>query len=162
MTNPQRVGSPPAENVESNRLYPQLSVEHFLLVTLIVHFLVAWVCDFCLGFSEFPNNREIAWSCQRKLPWRTGGCPRIGLKFCRRQYQAQYTRGVFMCVRAFHFLFTSVVSFGLGLACGRAAVYQEAFGQVVVEAVHFDYRNFEFTDAAIPHHFHIMPDEDGV
>ncbi|PYJ93925.1 MAG: hypothetical protein DME23_25615 [Verrucomicrobia bacterium] len=26
--------------------------------------------------------------------------------------------------------------------------------------MHFDYRNFEFTDAAIPHHFHIVPDED--
>jgi hypothetical protein len=31
-----------------------------------------------------------------------------------------------------------------------------------VEAIHFDYRNFEFTDAPIPHHFHIVPDEDSV
>ena len=32
---------------------------------------------------------------------------------------------------------------------------------MVVEAEHFDYRNYEFTDAAVPHHFHIVPDEDG-
>src|SRR5437667_7913048 len=44
----------------------------------------------------------------------------------------------------------------------QAAVYQEAGGQVVIEAVHFDYRNYEFTDAAIPHHFHIVPDENNV
>ncbi len=43
-----------------------------------------------------------------------------------------------------------------------AAVYQEAGGVVVIEAYHFDYRNYEFTDAAIPHHFHIVPDENGV
>ncbi|PYM16686.1 MAG: hypothetical protein DME18_00855, partial [Verrucomicrobia bacterium] len=46
--------------------------------------------------------------------------------------------------------------------CAKAGVYQEVGGQVVMEAVHFDYRNFEFTDKPIPHHFHIVPDEDNV
>jgi hypothetical protein len=59
-------------------------------------------------------------------------------------------------------LIVSTVSLGLSAVCTKAAVYQEAGGRVVVEAVHFDYRNFEITDAAIPHHFHIVPDEDGV
>src|SRR5437588_8131825 len=62
----------------------------------------------------------------------------------------------------FKFLLVSTVNLGLSAFCARAAVYQEVAGQVVVEAVHFDYRNFEFTDAAIPHHFHIVPDENGV
>src|SRR2546426_7843909 len=43
----------------------------------------------------------------------------------------------------------------------RADVYKESGGVVVIDAIHFDYRNFEFTDAPIPHHFHIQPDEDG-
>jgi hypothetical protein len=52
----------------------------------------------------------------------------------------------------------------LGLSCftGTAAVYKESGGIVVIDAIHFDYRNFEFTDAPVPHHFHIVPDEDGV
>ena len=60
------------------------------------------------------------------------------------------------------FLLFALPALGLSAFCARAAVYQEVGGKVVVEAVHFDYRNFEFTDAAIPHHFHIVPDEDGV
>ncbi len=44
----------------------------------------------------------------------------------------------------------------------RGAVYKEAGGVVVIDAIHFDYRNFEFTDAEVPHHFHIVPDEDGL
>lgn len=61
-------------------------------------------------------------------------------------------------------LLVPALGLGLGLAAvsSHAAVYQEVNGQVVVEAVHFDYRNYEFTDAAIPHHFHIVPDEDNV
>jgi len=54
------------------------------------------------------------------------------------------------------------VSLGLSAVCTKAAVYQESGGRVVIEAIHFDYRNFEITDAPIPHHFHIVPDEDGV
>src|SRR5438132_11213066 len=69
-------------------------------------------------------------------------------------------RGQFMRNRTF--LLTSALGLGLSVICTRAAVYQEVGGQVVVEAVHFDYRNFEFTDAPIPHHFHIVPDEDNV
>src|SRR5205807_9270546 len=69
-------------------------------------------------------------------------------------------RGQFMRNRTF--LLTSALGLGLSVICTKAAVYQESGGQVVVEAVHFDYRNFEFTDAAIPHHFHIVPDEDNV
>ena len=63
--------------------------------------------------------------------------------------------------RTYQFLLASALTLGIAFAC-QAAVYQESGGQVVVEAVHFDYRNFEFTDAAIPHHFHIVPDEDNV
>ena len=59
-------------------------------------------------------------------------------------------------------LLVSALSLGVGVVCSNGAVYQEVGGQVVIEAVHFDYRNYEFTDAAIPHHFHIVPDEDGV
>jgi len=44
----------------------------------------------------------------------------------------------------------------------RAAVYKEAGGIVVVDAKDFDYRSFEFTDAPVPHHFHLVPDEDGI
>ncbi len=44
----------------------------------------------------------------------------------------------------------------------RAAVYKEVGGVVCIEAIHYDYRNFEATDAPIPHHFHVVPDEDGV
>src|SRR5689334_20693093 len=62
----------------------------------------------------------------------------------------------------FRFLLVSTVSLSFSAVCTKAAVYQEVGGRVVIEAVHFDYRNFEFTDAAIPHHFHIVPDEDGV
>ena len=57
------------------------------------------------------------------------------------------------------FLFATSLLFSS--ATLRAAVYQEAGGVVVIEAYHFDYRNYEFTDAAIPHHFHIVPDENG-
>ena len=56
----------------------------------------------------------------------------------------------------------ALLCLGLTVFCARAAVYQEVGGKVVIEATHFDYRNFEFTDAPIPHHFHIVPDEDGV
>ena len=62
----------------------------------------------------------------------------------------------------FRFLLGSTVSLGLSAVCTKAAVYQEVGGVVVIEAVHFDYRNYEFTDAAIPHHFHIVPDENNV
>ena len=64
--------------------------------------------------------------------------------------------------RTYQFVLASALGLGLSVVCTKAAVYQEVGGQVVVEAVHFDYRNFEFTDAAIPHHFHIVPDEDNV
>src|SRR5438445_10961348 len=64
--------------------------------------------------------------------------------------------------RTYQFVFASALGLGLSAIYTRAAVYQEVGGQVVVEAVHFDYRNFQFTDAAIPHHFHIVPDEDNV
>ena len=64
--------------------------------------------------------------------------------------------------RMYRFFLTTALGLGVSFVCGKAAVYQEVGGQVVVEAVHFDYRNFEFTDAAIPHHFHIVPDEDNV
>src|SRR5205807_6781094 len=67
-------------------------------------------------------------------------------------------RGQFMRNRTF--LLTSALGLGLSFICTKAAVYQEVGGQVVVEAVHFEHRNFEFTDAAIPHHLHIVPDED--
>src|SRR6266516_7905295 len=60
------------------------------------------------------------------------------------------------------FLLFVLPALGLSAFCARAAVYQEVGGKVVVEAVHFDYRNFEFTDKPIPHHFHIVPDEDNV
>src|SRR5437667_12532086 len=62
----------------------------------------------------------------------------------------------------FKVLLGSTVSLGFSAVYSKAAVYQEAGGRVVIEAVHFDYRSFESTDAAIPHHFHIVPDEDGV
>ena len=55
-----------------------------------------------------------------------------------------------------------VVSLLLVSGSAKAAVYKESGGVVVVDAKDFDYRNFEFTDAAIPHHFHIVPDEDGL
>src|SRR5438876_11709410 len=64
--------------------------------------------------------------------------------------------------RAFSFLLTSAIGAGLCLEWARGGVYQEVGGQVVVEAEHFDFRNFEFTDAEVPHHFHLVPDEDGV
>src|SRR5437867_9186138 len=63
---------------------------------------------------------------------------------------------------AFTLLFASTLTISLSPTRTKAAVYQEVGGQVVVEAVHFDYRNFEFTDKPIPHHFHIVPDEDNV
>ena len=63
---------------------------------------------------------------------------------------------------AFDLMLVSALSLGVAPLCTRAAVYQEVGGQVVIEAVHFDYRNFEFTDKPIPHHFHIVPDEDNV
>ena len=60
-------------------------------------------------------------------------------------------------------LFTiSVVSLLLASGSAKAAVYKESGGIVVVDAKDFDYRNFEFTDAPVPHHFHLVPDEDGV
>src|SRR6266850_7043967 len=62
----------------------------------------------------------------------------------------------------FKLLVVSTLSLGLSALYSNAAVYQEVGGKVGGEAVHFDYRNFEFTDAAIPHHFHIVPDEDNV
>lgn len=43
----------------------------------------------------------------------------------------------------------------------KGDVYKESGGVVVIEATHFDYANYEFTDAAVPHHFHIVPDDDG-
>src|SRR5436853_5045399 len=64
--------------------------------------------------------------------------------------------------RTYQFVLASALGLGLSVVCTKAAVYQEVGGQVVVEAVHFDYRNFEFTDDPIPHHFHIVPDENGV
>ena len=64
--------------------------------------------------------------------------------------------------RTYQFLLASALGLGLSVIYTKAAVYQEVGGQVVVEAVHFDYRNFEFTDKPIPHHFHIVPDEDNV
>src|SRR5262245_53276603 len=56
----------------------------------------------------------------------------------------------------------AVGGLGLGTLTSSSDVYKESGGVVVVEAVHFDYRNFEFTDATIPRHFHIVPDEDNV
>src|SRR2546430_3977812 len=70
-------------------------------------------------------------------------------------------RGQFMRSRTYQFLLASDITLGIAVAL-RAAVYKESGGQVVIEAIHYDYRNFEFTDAAVPHHFHIVPDEDGV
>src|SRR6185369_10244276 len=55
-----------------------------------------------------------------------------------------------------------LVGLGLGLMPGQCAVYKESGGVVCIDAIHYDYHNFEFTDAPIPHHFHIVPDEDGV
>jgi hypothetical protein len=66
-----------------------------------------------------------------------------------------------MRILAFRLLCISLLGVGSALRI-KAAVYQEVGGQLVIEAVHFDYRNFEFTDAAIPHHFHFVPDEDNV
>ncbi|MBI3414667.1 MAG: hypothetical protein HY043_05000 [Verrucomicrobia bacterium] len=43
----------------------------------------------------------------------------------------------------------------------KGDVYKESGGVVVIDAIHYDYHNFEFTDAAIPHHFHVQPDDDG-
>src|SRR5437016_4543784 len=71
-------------------------------------------------------------------------------------------RGQFMRSRTYQFVLVCALGLGLSVIYTKAAVYQESGGQVVVEAVHFDYRNFEFSDKPIPRHFHIVPDEDNV
>src|SRR5439155_25422315 len=63
-----------------------------------------------------------------------------------------------------HLLLVSPALWASPIATSKshADVYKEVNGVVCIDAIHYDYRNFEFTDAPIPHHFHIVPDEDGV
>jgi len=56
MTNPQRVGSPPAENVESNRLYRRLSLEHFSVGYFNRTFSCCMGLRFLLGFFSVPKQ----------------------------------------------------------------------------------------------------------
>ena len=57
--------------------------------------------------------------------------------------------------------YVTVLGAGLASWSTSAAIYQEAGGQVVIEAEHFHERTRHLHAAGDDHHWHVVPSEDG-